>query len=267
MQSRMARSTTLLVLVALLVGLFPITPSVAAPSVQTSTPPPPPPSEIIIPPLPPVPPSRLPALTLEVATSANPIILNTTTIVTLTVTNAASDQADETELTFPIPAGVIALPGYATVGPAQGWRWVLGRLAPQSTLIVTGALRVEQSPPDAVLRLRPQITARGLSLSNSIVSHAALTAAILLRAAKTWSGITRVVRSVGKRAHHMKPANCAQSMSGVCKPVHGSWCDSIALTMRRGRVVCIPIHGSVRAAQAPAVIPAEHTPPTRPTAN
>ncbi len=119
------------------------------------------PLELSAPPLQEAPDPHLPALALE-SDVAPELAVGETTTITLTVANAAPDPADDLEVTMPVPAGALALPGPGYSGPTQGWRWTIGHLNGHAETIVTATLSLPSMPLGAALLLAPQATASGL---------------------------------------------------------------------------------------------------------
>jgi hypothetical protein len=167
MFSRWYRCCTQLVVIAFVASMLPQL-ALATPSAATGADVPvtQPIDEPIAPPLtvPPVVDPHLPSLTLRLAVAPNPVALGDTVAVTLTLTNQASDPAEDLLVTLPTPDGAVALSGPNTVSPARGWEWRIDRLDGPASIDLTAQLTLVRRPQGDALLLHADATADGLDL-------------------------------------------------------------------------------------------------------
>ncbi len=181
---RMQRQFSVLVLVALLVGLLPQRASLADPAqpgagiasrtmrpaapqlsgTPAPSPTPLPTGSAASPTAAPVTPtttpeSPLPSLTLATAFSPTMVSLNEVLTLTLTVANQAAVAAQNMTLSLPVPSGAIALDP-----PGPTWTWAPTLLAAHSTATFTATMRVVGPVSGGALQADAQVSAQGLAL-------------------------------------------------------------------------------------------------------
>jgi len=107
---------------------------------------------------------HLPSIVLQIGIAPDPIAVGDTAVLTVTVTNQDPDPANDLVITAPTPDGALALPGPNTVTPTRGWRWSQPRLeGNNSSLVLTGTLRLVRNLPGDALILAAQATVRGIA--------------------------------------------------------------------------------------------------------
>jgi uncharacterized repeat protein (TIGR01451 family) len=171
--SRLYRHFSRLIVLVMLLSWLPATPITVsaydAPQVAANTPADTLQSEVSpAPESQPIPDPHLPELALQVDVAPSPLAVGDTATLSVTITNAAPDPAEDLVVTLPAPDGVLAIPGPGTVSPTQGWQWNVGHVDGQSRTTLTGGVRVVRMPTGKALLLHPQATARGLDPTTTV---------------------------------------------------------------------------------------------------
>ncbi len=152
---------TLVLLITLLVPILPI-PRLDAYAMQSFTPPDPTPT-----PEPPAPEERslpsenypaLPGLHLDLVATPDPASIGDTLTLTLTLTNRATNPANDLIVTLPVPTGATV----PTNAAQTEWRWQLDMLPGGAQHTLTTTLQLITMPPGGALLAHPQVTAQGL---------------------------------------------------------------------------------------------------------
>jgi len=129
-----------------------------------------PPSDLTEPPstpitVPPLEEQRLPSLAMRLQVAPEDWV-RVGDIVTATITlwNQASFPAEETVVTMPLPEAVAPADPADPSFSGDSYRWALNTIPAGGTTVITASLRLTAVPAGEALLLRPEVTARGLSL-------------------------------------------------------------------------------------------------------
>ncbi|MFL5800699.1 MAG: polymorphic toxin-type HINT domain-containing protein [Roseiflexaceae bacterium] len=168
MWAHSARRLSIILLLALLLGGLPTASLRAQGGPPPEDPPADPPVEITVPEM--VDP-HLPSLSLHLAVanpipiiifSLDPLQFKGSPFFTLTVVNDAPDPANNLVVTLPTPPGTTAVAGPNTLGPTLGWQWTIPQLAGQTSIELSGDMRLTAWPTGNALLMHAQATADGL---------------------------------------------------------------------------------------------------------